>query len=267
MKWVAESTSLCPFILCPDGRLRDDEYIESYGVRCAHWVRSLLAWLWPLHRGEICWCRWQPLIARLLSHRFVHSKWNAYNSAKWSSRPELYITTCSIDIISDIKPRTNGGEFKILEGFQACGLLRHFTHVSVICATGYAGRTELPDNLKSMFRPISMMVPDSTLIAEIMLFGEGFNNTKVSDIQHMWFPVAASCMWNNLSQHLIASLSLKVFKIAMRLIFFLLLFSYVFFMYSTCEMTLVIIDTVFVIHTHTHALTHSRTHALEIAEL
>ncbi|XP_027143976.1 dynein heavy chain 2, axonemal isoform X2 [Larimichthys crocea] len=44
---------------------------------------------------------------------------------------------------------------------------------------GYAGRTELPDNLKSMFRPISMVVPDSTLIAEIILFGEGFNNCKL----------------------------------------------------------------------------------------
>ncbi|XP_039605580.1 dynein heavy chain 2, axonemal [Polypterus senegalus] len=44
---------------------------------------------------------------------------------------------------------------------------------------GYAGRTELPDNLKSMFRPISMVVPDSTLIAEIILFGEGFNNCKI----------------------------------------------------------------------------------------
>lgn len=37
-----------------------------------------------------------------------------------------------------------------------------------------------------MFRPISMVVPDSTLIAEIILFGEGFNNCKVLWVKKMW---------------------------------------------------------------------------------
>ncbi|KAJ3134855.1 Dynein heavy chain 10, axonemal [Physocladia obscura] len=60
----------------------------------------------------------------------------------------------------------------------AWGCFDEFNRIPRNMNPGYAGRTELPDNLKALFRPVVMAIPDLELICENMLFSEGFTMAK-----------------------------------------------------------------------------------------
>lgn len=61
----------------------------------------------------------------------------------------------------------------------------------------YGGRNRIPDNLKSLFLPVSMTVPDNRVIVRFLLLAEGFNDSVAQMLGEkvtLWFELASGSM-------------------------------------------------------------------------
>ncbi|DBA02158.1 TPA: hypothetical protein N0F65_004793 [Lagenidium giganteum] len=90
--------------------------------------------------------------------------------------PEV-LSVCSVQFKAVCDGIRSDSDHVVIEGDKvrldsSCGTF-------ITMNPGYLGRSELPEGLKALFRPITVMAPDLVLICENMLMAEGFREAKV----------------------------------------------------------------------------------------
>ncbi|CAH8494873.1 unnamed protein product [Schistosoma turkestanicum] len=178
--------------------LHDSPYIDSFSDRSNAWAQRLSDLDYCLTRFQSVQRKWvylEPIMGRGSLPK---------ETARYAQIDEefrrllgyLKVDSRVVSLVSGMKGKAlkdTLNNLQIIQDALKCGtpqinLLGHTVNVDPNSgifitlnpiAKGYGGRQKLPDNLKQLFRPISMTEPDIDLIAEMILFSEGFFNAQL----------------------------------------------------------------------------------------
>ncbi|KAI1728166.1 dynein heavy chain and region d6 of dynein motor domain-containing protein [Ditylenchus destructor] len=115
-------------------------------------------------------------IGRILVGLCQVGAWGCFD--EFNRLEERMLSAVSQQIQSIQESIKAGGEMKVdLVGKSLC--INASMAIFITMNPGYSGRSNLPDNLKQLFRSLAMTQPDRKLIAEVMLYSQGFQTAEI----------------------------------------------------------------------------------------
>ena len=115
-------------------------------------------------------------LGRIFKGLAMSGSWGCFDEFNRISIEVLSVVATQVgSILNALKE--NKKRFRFMEEPEEIPII-HSVGSWITMNPGYAGRTELPENIKALFRPCAMVVPDLKNICEIRLAAEGFGDAK-----------------------------------------------------------------------------------------